>query len=297
MGEDRLDDRIVEPARLELEGVSVAYNGQPVLCDITFQVPHGERVAVVGPNGAGKSTLFKALVGLLPLRAGKVLIHGRPLGHHVDCVAYVPQREDVDWRFPLTVVDVVMMGRYGRLGWLRQPKREDHEAVRQSLEKMGIANLAQRSIGELSGGQQQRVFLARALAQEPHILIMDEPFSGVDVTTREAVLEVLDQLRDQRVTTMISTHDLSLASSRFDQVLLLNRRLVAYGTPEAVFTTDSLRAAFGGQLLMLGEGIVAVDQCCPPSPRSGREARPAGTRRPPAQLQQGHEGPPSKESL
>jgi manganese/iron transport system ATP-binding protein len=257
---------VEQPARLDVEGVNVAYNGQPVLCDITFQVPHGQRVAVVGPNGAGKSTLFKVLVGLLPLRAGKVLIHGLPLGHHVDCVAYVPQREDVDWRFPLTVADVVMMGRYGRLGRLRQPQEKDGEAVRQGLEKMGIADLAQRSIGELSGGQQQRVFLARALAQEPHILLMDEPFTGVDIVTREAVLEVLDQLREQQVTTMISTHDLSLAASRFDQVLLLNRRQVAYGKPQEVFTTQLLQAAFGGQLLMLGASVVAVDQCCPPAP-------------------------------
>jgi ABC-type Mn2+/Zn2+ transport system ATPase subunit len=267
---------IEQPARLDVEGVSVAYDGQPVLCEITFQVPHGQRVAVVGPNGAGKSTLFKALVGLLPLRAGRVLIHGLPLGHHVDCVAYVPQREDVDWRFPLTVADVVMMGRYGRLRPLRQPEEQDHEAVRQGLEKMGIAHLAQHSIGELSGGQQQRVFLARALAQEPHLLLMDEPFTGVDITSREAVLEVLDQLREQQVTTMISTHDLSLAASRFDRVLLLNRRQVAFGKPQDVFTTDLLQTAFGGQLLTLGATVVAVDQCCPPeslpSDRLGREA-------------------------
>jgi manganese/iron transport system ATP-binding protein len=260
---------IGQPARLDVEGVSVAYDGRPVLCDITFQVPHGDRVAVVGPNGAGKSTLFKALVGLLPLQSGSVLIHGLPLGHHTDCVAYVPQREEVDWRFPLTVADVVMMGRYGRLGRLRQPQQRDREAARQGLEKLGIADLAQHSISELSGGQQQRVFLARALAQEPHILLMDEPFTGVDVTTREAVLEVLDQLREEQVTTLISTHDLSLAASRFDHVLLLNRQQIAYGKPEEVLTTESLRAAFGGQLLTLGTNVVAIDQCCPPvSPES-----------------------------
>jgi manganese/iron transport system ATP-binding protein len=276
---------LAQPARLDVEGVSVAYDGQPILCDITFQVPHGQRVAVVGPNGAGKSTLFKALVGLLPLRAGQVLIHGLPLGHHLDCVAYVPQREDVDWRFPLTVTDVVMMGRYGRLGLRRQPGDKDRQAVRQSLERMGIANLAHRSIGELSGGQQQRVFLARALAQQPHILLMDEPFTGVDITTREAVLAVLDRLREQQVTTMISTHDLSLAASHFDRVLLLNRRQVAYGEPREVLTTESLQAAFGGQLLMLGRGVVAVDQCCPPeglgphtSHRPGASRQEHGTR-------------------
>jgi manganese/iron transport system ATP-binding protein len=266
MDNREMHDLLEQPARLEFQGVSVAYNGQPVLCDMTFQVPHGQRVAVIGPNGAGKSTLFKALVGLLPLRAGQILIHGLPLGHHLDCVAYVPQREDVDWRFPLTVADVVMMGRYGRLPRLRQATPEDHEVVQRSLERMGIADLMPRPIGELSGGQQQRVFLARALAQEPHILLMDEPFTGVDITTREVVLQVLDQLQKQQVTTMISTHDLSLAASRFDQVLLLNRRLVAYGPPEQVFTAESLQDAFGGQLLRLGPGMVAIDQCCPPAP-------------------------------
>jgi ABC-type Mn2+/Zn2+ transport system ATPase subunit len=253
-----------EPARLDLDRVSVAYGGRPALTDVSFQVPHGECVAVVGPNGAGKSTLFKALVGLLPLSAGTILIHGRPLGHHRDCVAYVPQREDVDWSFPLTVSDVVVMGRYGRKGWLRGPTAHDREIVHEALRRMGIDALAERSIGELSGGQQQRVFVARALAQEPHILLMDEPFTGVDVTSREAILQVLDQLHQQQVTAMISTHDLNLAATRFEQVLVLNRRLIAYGSPAEVFTPDVLRTAFGGQALVLREGLVAIDQCCPP---------------------------------
>ncbi len=260
-----------EPHRLELEGVSVAYNGQPVVCDVTFQVPHGARVAVVGPNGAGKSTLFKAMVGLLPLRGGRVLIHGRQLGGHLDCVAYVPQREEVDWAFPVTVADVIMMGRYGRLGWLRRPGREDHAAVSRSLEQIGIADLAGRHIGELSGGQQQRVFLARALAQEPHILLMDEPFTGVDVATQEAVLSLLDRLRAAGVTVMVSTHDLNLAASRFDQVVLLNRRLVAWGNPAQVFTARHVAEAFGSQVLFL-EGAVVVNPCCAPGepPRGAR---------------------------
>jgi ABC-type iron transport system FetAB ATPase subunit len=150
--------------RLVLENVSAGYNGQRVLHDLTLQVVHGGQVAVVGPNGAGKSTLFKVLVGLLPLRSGQILIHGQPLGEHKDCVAYVPQRSEVDWRFPLTVMDVVMMGRYNRQGWLRRPDRDDRAAVQHALEQMGIADLARRAIGNLSGGQQQRVFLARALA-------------------------------------------------------------------------------------------------------------------------------------
>lgn len=252
-----------EPARLDLENVSVAYNGQEALQDVTLQVPHGARVAVVGPNGAGKSTLFKALVGLLPLRRGRVLIHGLPLGHHQDCVAYVPQREEVDWRFPVTVSDVVMMGRYGRLGWLRRPQKSDHLVVARCLEQMGIADLAHYPIGELSGGQQQRTFLARALAQEPHILLMDEPFAGVDVPTQEATLLLLDQLQAQQVTVMVSMHDLNLASSRFERVLLLNRRVVAYGLADQVLTTQAINEAFGHQALFL-EGTVAIGHYCPP---------------------------------
>jgi ABC-type Mn2+/Zn2+ transport system ATPase subunit len=238
-------------ARLEVENMAVTYNGQLALQDVTFQVPHGARVAVVGPNGAGKSTLFKALVGLLPLRRGRILIHGLPLGAHQDCVAYVPQRGEVDWRFPVTVADVVMMGRYGRLGWLKNPSEQDRAVVARSLEQMGIAHLAQRAIGELSGGQQQRTFLARALAQEPHVLLMDEPFTGVDAATQEATLVLLDELRDQQVTVMLSTHDLNLAATRFDRVLLLNRRLIGFGPPSQVFTAQAITEAFEGQVLFL----------------------------------------------
>jgi ABC-type Mn2+/Zn2+ transport system ATPase subunit len=252
------------PARLEVDNISVAYNGTPVLRGVTFQIPHGARVAVVGPNGAGKSTLFKTLVGLLPLREGKIFIHGLPLGHHLDCVAYVPQREEVDWRFPVTVMDVVLMGRFGRLKWLEHPGRADRQAALRSLEQMGIADLAGESIRELSGGQQQRVFLARALTQEPHIFLMDEPFTSVDATTQEATLQLLDHLEKQHVTVLISTHDLNLASSRFHSVLLLNRRLIAYGEPQQVFTSENLAQAFGPQLLKLADGTVLVDECCPP---------------------------------
>jgi ABC-type Mn2+/Zn2+ transport system ATPase subunit len=255
---------IGEPAQLELRGVSAGYDGALILDDISFQVPHGARVAIVGPNGAGKSTLFKVLVGLLPARRGEVLIHGLPLGAHQDCVAYVPQRNDIDWRFPVTVSDVVMMGRYGRLGWTRRPTRLDREIVLHSLAQLHIADLAERSIGELSGGQQQRVFLARALAQEPHILLMDEPFTGVDAATQEATLELLDDLNTQQVTMMISTHDLNLAASRFKHVLLLNRRVVAYGAMADVFTPQALGQAFSGQVLMLPNGLALVDECCPP---------------------------------
>ena len=255
---------MIEEARLELENVTVTYNGHPALQEVTFQVPHGAQVAVVGANGAGKSTLFKALVGLLPVRGGRILIHGQPLGSHHDCVAYVPQREDVEWRFPVTVEDVVMMGRFRRQGWLKRASPQDRAAVASSLEQMGIAPLAKRSIGALSGGQQQRAFLARALAQEPHILLMDEPFTGVDIATQEATLDLLVQLKTQQVTIMISTHDLNLAARHFDRVLLLHRRVVAFGSPAEVLTTQALSEAFGGQVLMLENGAVVVDDCCNP---------------------------------
>jgi ABC-type Mn2+/Zn2+ transport system ATPase subunit len=251
------------PARLEIEHVSAGYNGQPALIDVSFQVPHGGQVAVVGPNGAGKSTLFKALVGLLPVRSGRILIHGQPLGLHKDCVAYIPQREEVDWRFPVTVEDVVMMGRYGKQGWLRRPNGADREVVRRSLDDMGLTALAKRPIGELSGGQQQRVFLARALAQEPHILLMDEPFTGIDLATQEATLALLERIKQQQVTVLVSTHDLSMAEQRFERILLLNHRVIAYGPPGEVFTPENIRTAFGGRALFL-EDTVVFDECCPP---------------------------------
>jgi len=253
-----------EPARLDIKNVSVAYNATMALRELTFQVPHGARVAIVGPNGAGKSTLFKVLVGLLPLAEGEILIHGSPLGHHQDCVAYLPQREDVDWRFPVTVMDVVLMGRYGRLKWLARPTRADRAVASHSLAQMGIAELADRPIGDLSGGQQQRVFLARALAQEPHIFLMDEPFTGVDATTQEATLLLLDHLHERQVTVLISTHDLNLASTRFSTVLLLNRRLIAYGAPGEVLRQENLARAFGSSLLVTQDGTILVDDCCPP---------------------------------
>ena len=252
------------PHRLELQNINIGYGDKIVLRELSFQVPHGSRVAVVGPNGAGKSTLFKALVGLLPLQQGNIFIHGEALGSHQDCVAYVPQREEVDWRFPVTVEDVVMMGRFAQMGWLKRATSHDRDAVQKSLMQMGIADLAEQSIGQLSGGQQQRAFLARAIAQEPHILLMDEPFTGVDVTTQEATLRLLDHLQEKKVTAIVSTHDLNLASSRFDLALLLNHRLIAFGAPREVFTKENLAQAFGNSLLVMENGMMLVDECCPP---------------------------------
>lgn len=249
-------------AHLEIQQLTVSYNGVPALESLSFSVPSGGLVAVVGPNGAGKSTLFKTLVGLQLPRSGQILIHGFPLGYHKHCVAYIPQREEIDWRFPVTVMDVVMMGRYGYTGWLKRPTHEDKQAARRSLEHMGIAELSNRSINELSGGQQQRVFLARALAQEPHILLMDEPFTGVDAPTQETTLAQLEQLHQNGITVLVSTHDLNMAAKHFEKILLLNRRLIAYGTPEEVFTPANIRQAFVNQALFMN-GWMVVDECCP----------------------------------
>lgn len=250
------------PAHLCVRGLCLRYGGTGslVLDQVGFEVPEGEQVALVGPNGAGKSTLLKAMVGLLRPQSGEVLVHGLPFGHDRDCVAYVPQREAVDWRFPVSVLDVVLMGRYARLGWFRRPGPADRAAALEALADLGLADLAARPIGGLSGGQQQRVFLARALAQEPHILLLDEPFAGVDVTSQERVLALLDALRARHVTAIVATHDLQMAAERFDRVLLLRGRLLAFGPAAEVFSPELLAEAFGRQALVLAAaGPVLVD--------------------------------------
>lgn len=249
---------------LEVSRVSMRYNGVVALEDISFTVEAGERVAVVGPNGAGKSTLLKIIAGVLTPTAGSVRISGHgPRGHL--CIAYIPQRNQVDWNFPLTVADVVMMGRVGKMGLLRHPSARDWAIVRRALEQVGIADLADRPIRALSGGQQQRMFIARALAQEAELLLMDEPFTGLDLPAQEGILEILEGLRRQGVTVLVATHDLEQAAARFDRVLLLNRRLIAFGAPEEVFTPEALRAAYGGHLRLVsigGEWIAVGDTCC-----------------------------------
>ena len=243
---------------LQVQGLTVDYNGSHALEDVSFSVQAGKRVAVVGPNGAGKSTLFKAMVGLLRPAAGRVQTDGAEL-------AYVTQRSTVDWSFPVTVHDVVMMGRIGKIGWLRTPRAVDRQAVRRSLEQVGMTGFAERQIGELSGGQQQRTFIARAMAQEATILLLDEPFAGVDAPARDAILELLAHLRDEGVTVLVSTHDLNLAVERFDRLALLNGRLVAYGAPRSAVTPESLAAAYGGKALWRGEDYAMVlgdIDCC-----------------------------------
>ncbi|KEF34041.1 manganese ABC transporter ATP-binding protein [Deinococcus sp. RL] len=230
---------------LALRGLSVAYFEEPAVWDVSLEVPAGSLTAIIGPNGAGKSTLLGAALGLVPRLAGEALFFGEPLSKVRRRVAYVPQRASVDWDFPASAADVVTMGLYGHLGWLRRPGRRERERARACLERVGMADLAERHISELSGGQQQRVFLARALAQEADLTFMDEPFAGVDAVTERAIVDVLRELRGEGRTVVAVHHDLDTVREYFDRVVLLNVSLVAAGPTETAFTPANLRAAYG----------------------------------------------------
>ena len=248
---------------LELEGVTARYDGTPALENVSFRVRRGDQVAVVGPNGAGKSTLFNIIAGILKPQQGVVRIAGSGPSDHI-CIGYVPQRNRIDWRFPVNVEDVVMMGRIGKIGLLRRPGREDRQKVRDALAKVDMLSFAHRQIGELSGGQQQRVFLARALAQEAELLLLDEPLAGLDMPSQEAILRILSQMRADGITILVATHDLNQAAEKFDQMILLNRRVIAYGPPSEVLTTENLARAYGGQLHVLhtADGDILVNESC-----------------------------------
>lgn len=248
----RANDRTQAPA-IRVEDLTTGYHDGPVLEHINLSVVSGSLVGLIGPNGSGKSTLFKSMTGLQPAWQGRVFIDGRR-GKPGPEVAYVPQTETVDWSFPVTAGQVVMMGRYPRLGFIRWPGKSDHEIVDRSLEMVGMAGFKERQIGQLSGGQRQRVFLARALAQEPSILLLDEPVSGVDATTQHQIFELLDKLCETGVTTIVASHDLSCVAQRFDHVLLLNKTVHGYGPPEDVLTQDLLNQTFKSHLLLLQLG-------------------------------------------
>ena len=249
---------------LSVHDLSAGYPGaRSAVQHASFEVSRGERVGVVGPNGAGKSTLFKAVVGLIPHHTGHISIHGEDCRTSHRMVGYVPQQEEIDWSFPVTVRDVVVMGRLRKIGWLRWPSRRDWEAADAVLARVGMADFRNRQIGQLSGGQRRRVFIARALAQETDVLLLDEPFSGVDVAAEEEIMETLDLLRDEGVSVVLATHDLSTAIMRFDKLLLLNRRVIAFGEPPAVFTADRLKETYGGRVGVVqgsGETVVIVDE-------------------------------------
>lgn len=249
---------------IELNHVSVSFDTTQALDDVSLRLSRGDQVAVVGPNGAGKSTLFNVIAGVVRPDHGRVDVYGTQPGAHI-CVGYVPQRTRVDWKFPVTVSDVVMMGRVGKIGLFRWPTRRDRQMVAAALERVGMADLAARQIGELSGGQQQRVFLARSIAQEAELLLMDEPLTGLDLPSQRAILALLADLRQQGVTVLVATHDLSQASEQFPLVILLNRRLIAFGSPMQVLTAANLTAAFGGHVHVVHtqEGdLLLTDTCC-----------------------------------
>lgn len=253
----------VSPATvISVRGLNVAYDGALAVEDVSFDVRAGERVAVIGPNGAGKSTIIKAIMGLLQPRAGTIDVPGG-----LARLGYVPQHEAVSWDFPVTVRDVVLMGRARHIGWLRRPRRADWRAADAALERVGLAGLRARQIGELSGGQRRRVFIARALAQEADTLLLDEPFSGVDAHAQASIMDVLDALNADGLTIVLSTHDLGLAFRRFDRVLALRERVIAFGPPSAVYRPDVLTSLYGGQLATWDAGrqvFVFVDDhnCC-----------------------------------
>ena len=240
-------------APLEIHDLTVAYHKKPVLWGVDLEVPAGQLIGIIGPNGAGKSTLIKACMGLLPTQSGWVKVFGQPLADAPTRVGYVPQRESVDWDFPVSVMDVVLMGRYGRLGLMRRPGKEDREIARECLDRVKLLPYANRQISNLSGGQQQRVFLARALAQQADLYFMDEPFAGVDAATETAIVSVLGELRDQGKTLLVVHHDLPTARSYFDSLLLLNMNVVAFGPTENVFTAENLQKTYGGHLTILSE--------------------------------------------
>lgn len=243
---------------LSVHAMTVAYHRKPVLWDVDYDAPEGALVAIVGPNGAGKSTFIKACLGLIPMAAGEVEFWGQGYKGARARIGYVPQRESVDWDFPVSALDVVCMGRYRRIGWCRPVSRWHKQAAMGALERVGMADLAKRQIAQLSGGQQQRVFLARALAQEADLYFMDEPFAGVDAATERAIIEVLRQLRDSGKTVIVVHHDLQTVPRYFDHAMLLNMRVVAAGPVDEVFTGENLNKTYGGRLTLLAEAAEAV---------------------------------------
>ncbi|HSD51528.1 MAG TPA: metal ABC transporter ATP-binding protein [Candidatus Methylomirabilis sp.] len=248
---------------LEVRDLDAGYDGTPAVEGITFAIPPGQMVGVIGPNGAGKTTLFKAILGLIPHQRGEILLHEAPALGQRAMMGYLPQLEEINRDFPVSVADVVMMGRYPRIRWGRRPGPGDVAVMRQALERVDLLDQARTQIGKLSGGQQQRAFLARVLTQDPHLLLLDEPVSGVDATTQHAIFALLEELRNNGKTVVVATHDLNCVIERFDQVLCLNRRLIAYGPPKEVFRENILNQTYGHHLMVVRVGdrrIVVADE-------------------------------------
>ena len=248
---------------LDVNHLKVKFEGQVALEDITFHLHVGERVAVVGPNGAGKSTLFKVIAGVLPASSGEVSVYGTNSKNHI-CIAYIPQRSQVDWHFPVSVFDVVMMGRTAKMKPFLSPGKENQAIVNHALEMVEMQALASRQISQLSGGQQQRMFIARALAQEAELMLMDEPLSGLDDPAQESLLLLMKKLQQEKVTIMTATHDLDQAAQFFDRILLLNQRLIKFGSSKEVLSPENLKIAYGGRLRFMDDqqSVIAMDSSC-----------------------------------
>lgn len=243
--------RQVEQPIVEVHDLTVSYDKNPVLWNIDFSIPKGQLVGIIGPNGAGKSTLLKSIMGLLHPQSGHIKLFGSDLEQVRNRVSYVPQRESVDWDFPASVLDIVLMGLYGKMGLFSRVTRADKEVAMHSLEKVNMQEFAHRQISQLSGGQQQRVFIARALAQQADLYLMDEPFAGVDAGAESAILELLQHMRNEGKTIIVIHHDLQSAYEYFDWIVFLNMRLVASGFKEEVFRPEILKETYGGKLTLL----------------------------------------------
>ena len=245
---------------IRLQGLTVAYDARPVLWNIDLDVPQGSMTGVIGPNGAGKSTLLKAALGFLPSLAGQVRVLGGSSKSDRSLIGYVPQRTSVDWDFPTTVFDLVLMGTYGRLGWFRRPGASERRDAAAALDMVEMSEFANKQIGELSGGQQQRAFLARAFVQDAPIYFMDEPFAGVDATTERAIVTLLHELRSQGKTLLVVHHDLTTVPEYFDRVAVLNQRLISTGSVDEAFTAEYLERAYGGPIQQLSHHRAADAQ-------------------------------------
>ncbi|MDX8291829.1 metal ABC transporter ATP-binding protein [Metabacillus indicus] len=243
-----------------VNNLTVAYHRKPVLQEVGFEVPEGKLIGIIGPNGAGKSTLIKAVLGLIPSASGEVEIYGDSYKKQRKRVGYVPQRGSVDWDFPTNALDVVLMGRYGHVGWMKRPGKKDIAFAKECLNKVGMLDFADRQISQLSGGQQQRVFLARALAQDADVYFMDEPFVGVDAATEKAIISLLNELKVRKKTVLVVHHDLQTVEEYFDWVLLLNLRKIAFGPTGEVFNMENLQKTYGGRLTFLQDQQVLVDE-------------------------------------
>lgn len=243
---------------LKVKRLTIAYQDKPVLENASFEVPAGKLVGIIGPNGAGKSTLLKGILQLIPIITGEVTILGKTYKEMRKSLGYVPQRESVDWDFPTNALDVVMMGRYGHLGWFKRPGAKEKKIGLESLEKVGMLDFAKRQISQLSGGQQQRVFLARALAQEADLYFMDEPFAAVDAATEKAIITLLNELKRQGKTVLVVHHDLSTVKEYFDWTILINKTIIEYGPTENVFTVDNLQKTYGGMLTVLDQSDSSI---------------------------------------